>query len=202
MLYEENRTNATIVKSPTPNTWNCSSNKQNKNTTICATMLVPPSTRHSGVLRLPYEVDLFDMRGSNPTTVTAVFHSSRAAKAVMKTMLIVTRRAKEREGLLGLLELEIIIFPSSGGSTEEVTCKVAIPRDWPPNMLLAMVSKSVAKNRLLCLEKVEINHNQFTTINAIHTLFGANFESLHKYLLKTSAYIDVDGGNFTSISYK
>lgn len=164
--------------------------------------VVPPPTRHRGVLTLERAFRLYDMQFSSRNSLSGIIESSRNAIPVMKTNQVSTKRLMKRMDGSGMSDLEVTFFSCSQENRDNqeipgeksMTLMLSIPCDWTPNTFLAMLNKSANKKRVISLEQISNPIYSYTTINEIHLYHPLDPETIDSVLSRSAAYLDVKGG--------
>ena len=171
------------------------SNSSNRNTRLndqcvgfCFLEVIPRPTCHRGVLSLLNAVHLFDMRGSLLTHL-------------MQVKTIGSYRTHNIPQNDNLIKLGLRFFPeiADGVATSNqltIELEVVLPPKWCPKMYLAAVFRSIQKNCVLAIHKINIEGHQLISLNEINWYFHQTLESVHNKLILEAAYQLVRGGEF------
>ena len=120
--------------------------------------------------------------------IAELYQQSRNIKSVMnvqhmKVMLSPTPSATN----MGYVFLDLKLYNSHDDSMFDE--KVVMPNTWTPRMYLALCEVSVTRNKLLCIQQIELEGNTYMSINDLHFYFHYKCANqMYSLLLEKSQY--------------
>ena len=127
-------------------------------------MQPPPPSRHRGILHLQKSTPLLDMRFHPVNNLQELFTTSKDATPTLMVDTIVTFCAFPTSRP-GFDEISVKFY----GCDEIFECRLAVPSDWSPKLLLATIDASIMKQKMIVLDYPTILG--MTTINDIFYTF-------------------------------
>ena len=156
-------------------------------------------TRHRGVLKLIYDVPLYDTRNVPTDTFRDIIEASKSAQIVMKVRTLCTDLVEDCEDDDTKYLMDLYLFSSTGSV---IKTQVLVPKDWTPRMYLGAIFKSVSTDSIISFENEKINDKNYTTINNIQWLFSTPPETTEMNLHCSASYFNVRGGEHFYIPLK